>query len=125
MTRILRKKSNRTVVRASDSNCLIRLRRNIRVLRTPQSGSDNHFLKKWASEAKITGILFLFLILLYMGDSPTHVTSSTCMFADDCVIYRNITNDIDSRSLQEDLNVISYWCNVWLMELYIYKNVKA
>lgn len=52
-----------------------------------------------------------------MNDLATHVTSSISTFACDCVIYHYITNENDQLSLQEDLNVISYWGTISVIEL--------
>lgn len=57
------------------------------------------------------------LFLIYINDLPLHVSSQIRMFADDCVIYRTITNNADHAILQEDLNNIQDWCNEWLMTL--------
>lgn len=61
------------------------------------------------------------LFLIYINDLPKSVSSSISMYADDCVIYRSITNNSDISILQSDLNVISSWCDLWLMELNINK----
>lgn len=61
------------------------------------------------------------LFLIYINDLPQHVSSSISLFADDCVIYREITNECDSYLLQSDLNAVSTWCETWLMELNINK----
>ena len=45
---------------------------------------------------------FLFLILI--NDLPENIRSSVCLFAEDCVLYRNIKSPIDCQILQDDLN---------------------
>lgn len=62
------------------------------------------------------------LFLIYINDLPIGCSSKIRLFADDCVIYRPITNDADSRALQSDLNVIETWCNNWLMSLNVKKH---
>lgn len=57
------------------------------------------------------------LFLIYINDLVTNISSSICLFADDCVLYRNITDQSDMSQLQNDLNIIAHWCNTWLMEL--------
>lgn len=57
------------------------------------------------------------LFLIYINDLPLCVTSSLSLFADDCVIYRKITNDSDSLLLQNDLNAVLDWCKLWSMTL--------
>lgn len=61
------------------------------------------------------------LFLIYINDLPTHVSSNICLFADDCVLYRKITNPSDILAIQEDLNNINEWCRTWRMELNIKK----
>lgn len=57
------------------------------------------------------------LFLIYINDLPLCVSSSISLFADDCVIYREITNDSDVTLLQCDLCAVSEWCNLWKMTL--------
>ena len=49
-------------------------------------------------------VLGLLLFLTYINDLPNNVHSSIRLFADDCVLYREIKNEIDSQELQKDLN---------------------
>lgn len=53
----------------------------------------------------------------YINDLPNNVCSSASLFADDCVIYREFTNDSDISLLQSDANSISEWCSLWCMKL--------
>lgn len=43
------------------------------------------------------------------------------MFADDCVIYKTVTDTFNQQSLQNNLNLVENWCNDWLMTLNINK----
>ena len=65
------------------------------------------------------------LFLLYINDRNNAITSQIILFADDCVLYRNIHNQNDQVILQNDLDTISLWlvdCGCgWLMELNINK----
>lgn len=61
------------------------------------------------------------LFLIYINDLPTQVSSTIKLFADDCVIYRIISNSCDRTALQTDLDSISRWCSDWLMKLNINK----
>lgn len=61
------------------------------------------------------------LFLIYINDLPDTVNSSIRLFADDCVIYREIHNPSDTASLQTDLNNISTWCETWRMKLNVNK----
>lgn len=68
-------------------------------------------------QGTILGLLFL----VYVNDLPTPISYSISMFADDCVVYNVITRDTGFSALQSDINTISSWCNLWLMQLNINK----
>ena len=55
------------------------------------------------------------LFLVYINDLPDNLHSSVRLFADDCVIYREIKNDLDSELLQEDLHTLGQWEKKWQM----------
>lgn len=55
------------------------------------------------------------LFLAYINDLPNNINSSVRLFADDCVLYREIQNEFDSQSLQEDLNTLVTWEHDWQM----------
>ena len=54
------------------------------------------------------------LFLLHINDLPS-VVSKVKLFADECLIYRNIKNKEDQIALQNDLNLLENWCNTWGM----------
>lgn len=62
-------------------------------------------------------VLAPLLFLIYINDLPNQISSTICLFADDCVIYRAIESSNDTLTLQLDLNNTSTWCKLWLMEL--------
>ena len=43
------------------------------------------------------------LFLIFINDLPNNIKSSVCLFADDCVLYRNLHSLQDCLILQEDL----------------------
>ena len=56
------------------------------------------------------------LFLVYINDLPDKVRSSTArLFADDCLLYRNVKTPQDVASLQEDLNALQAWEKDWQM----------
>lgn len=61
------------------------------------------------------------LFLIYINDLTSAVTSNIHLFADDCVIFKEITTPQDITTLQADLNNICNWCQQWRMELNISK----
>ena len=56
------------------------------------------------------------LFLLHINDLPSVISSKGRLFADDCLIYRNIKNTEDQK-LQKDLNLLENWGNTWGMRL--------
>ena len=55
------------------------------------------------------------LFILYVNDITDGVQSSLEMFADDSKLYRIIQNPCDTDTLQHDLNYISNWSKLWLL----------
>ena len=49
------------------------------------------------------------LFLLHRNDLPSIVSSKVRLFADDCLIYRQIKSNNDQIELQRDLNLIESW----------------
>ena len=65
---------------------------------------------KSSSSAPVTSgvpqstVLGHLLFLAYINDLPSKVNAKARLFADDCLLYRNIKTDEDAESLQDDLN---------------------
>ena len=56
------------------------------------------------------------LFLVYINDLPQWVRSTPRLFADDCLLYREINSREDASLLQEDLDSLQRWEKTWLME---------
>ena len=61
------------------------------------------------------------LFLLYINDICDDLQSTIRLFADDCVIYKEICNEYDHHILQRDLQRLSTWSTDWLMSFNIKK----
>ena len=62
------------------------------------------------------------LFLAYINDLHDSITkSNVILFADDCVLYRDITDRNDTDLLQQDLDVLGRWEAKWLMEFNVDK----
>jgi len=72
----------------------------------------------------------LLLLLTYINDISVNLSSSRILFADDCILFRNILSAADAKILQEDLNKLVQWAgmysiltliNVWYYKLHLRK----
>jgi len=61
------------------------------------------------------------LFLLYVNDITDCIQSTMEMFADDSKLYRVIKDPHDIAILQQDLNLISDWSRLWLLQFNISK----
>ena len=51
-------------------------------------------------------VLWPILFLIFINDLPDNINSTVRLFADDCVLYRNIRGSEDQQLLQDDLEKI-------------------
>ena len=56
------------------------------------------------------------LFLCHINDLPKSVSSQVRLFADDCLLYRQINNQKDHLALQQDLNSLQNWASNWGMK---------
>ena len=53
------------------------------------------------------------LFLIFINDLPQQVKSHCRLFADDCLLYREISCLQDSIALQQDLTILEGWSDTW------------
>ena len=58
---------------------------------------------------------------MFINDLPDNIKSSVRLFADDCVLYRNIHSLQDCLILQEDLDSLGLWEAEWQMKFNVAK----
>ena len=63
------------------------------------------------------------LFLIYINDIAESINSNIRLFADDCVVYRQIDSPQDHSILQDDLNKLVDWSNTWQMKFNVDKCV--
>ena len=61
------------------------------------------------------------LFLIFINDLPDNIRSSVRLFADDCVLYRNVKSLLDCQILQDDLNSLAKWEMDWQMKFNVSK----
>ena len=59
--------------------------------------------------------------MIFINDLPDNIKSSVRLFADNCVLYRNINSLTDCQILQEDLNSLAQWETDWRMKFNVAK----
>ena len=57
------------------------------------------------------------LFLIYVNDLPEGILSSLKLFADDTKLYRVIKLETDREVLQQDINRLVKWTEVWQLPL--------
>ena len=66
-------------------------------------------------------ILHPLLFLIYINDIVLGIDSEIHLFADDCILYRQIRNSCHSASLQSDINKLHEWSYKWQMSFNVSK----
>ena len=57
------------------------------------------------------------IFLVHINDLPSCVNSKVRLFADDCLLYREIKNNQDQIDMQRDLDALMDWGSTWGMKL--------
>ena len=58
---------------------------------------------------------------MYINDLPSGLSNPCLLFADDTKVYSCVKNDDDIRRLQEDIDILERWSEVWQMPFNILK----
>ena len=58
------------------------------------------------------------LFFIFINDLPDNLNSRARMFADDCIVYREIKSNKDQLTLQEDLDTLAAWKQKWGMDFH-------
>jgi hypothetical protein len=64
-------------------------------------------------QGTVTGPL---MFLIFINDLPNNISSHVRLFADDCILYRNVAGSEDASRLQTDLDTLTEWQLKWQME---------
>ena len=62
------------------------------------------------------------LFLIFINDLPENIRSSVRLFADDCILYRNIESPMGCQILQDDLNSLAQWETDWQTKFNVAKS---
>ena len=61
------------------------------------------------------------LFLLYINDISNSINAKLRLFADDCILYREIYSVSDCTFLQDDLDKLALWANTWQLNFNVKK----
>ena len=75
--------------------------------------SDAAAVKSGVPQGSVLGPL---LFLIFINDLAEHTSTTVCLFADHCVMYRQIDNVHDCKVLQEDFNQLHEWEERWQLK---------
>ena len=93
-----------------EENCLAWiaewLRERTQTVVVEQRSSDPVAVRSGVPQGTVLGPL---LFLLYINDIGLGITSHVKLFADDCLVYRQIKTPADCRELQKDLDLLTQW----------------
>ena len=85
--------------------------RQMKVLVNGESSQETEVLSGVPQGTVLGPLLFL----VHINDLPDSVQSSVRLFADDCLLYRQIRSNKDQEILQNDLKNLEIWANNWGM----------
>ena len=57
------------------------------------------------------------LFAAYINDLLNLLTNICKLYADDLKIIAKVESEVDTRSLQDDIDKVASWCDKWLMSL--------
>lgn len=63
------------------------------------------------------------LFLIFINDITNNIGCKIKLFADDCVIYKEINSHNDHLDLSDSLNTLAEWCSQWQMSINVNKSV--
>ena len=88
---------------------------NIRKQRVVVDGSFSNYadVESGVPQGTVLGPL---LFLLHINDLPSCVNSKVRLFADDCILYREIKNNQNQIDMQRDLDALMDWGSTWGMK---------
>lgn len=84
----------------------------------------DHCYSDWTSVSSgvpLGSILGPLLFIIYIDDLGRNIKSKIRLFADDCVLYRDIISVKDCRVLQDDLSALALWSHTWQLQFNVSK----
>ena len=81
-------------------------------------GSDSGQVKSGVPQDTVLGPL---LFQIFINDIADELHSTVRLYADDCLLYRQISTEADAKRLEEDLTTLCAWTKRWQMAFNVSK----
>ena len=88
------------------------------IVRVGNSMSDQTEIMSGVPQGSVLGPV---LFLLFVNEIPGLVQSKVKMFADDMKIYRPVSSCEDVKIMQQDLDILGKWSDIWLLRFNVSK----
>lgn len=75
----------------------------------------NQIFNQYYQEYHKARFLDLYFFLLYINDITVDISSEIRLFADDCILYRQVQSPSDCTNLQHDIDKLYNWSRTWQM----------
>ena len=75
--------------------------------------SEEAVVESGVSQGTVLGPL---LFLCHLNDLPDSVNATVRLFADDCLLYKEIDSKVDQEELQKDIDNLGKWAEKWGMK---------
>lgn len=108
-------RTHRDIVVLKGFDTVFHSRPRIKLSQSPMLVRHNTLFKGYpATSGDTYGSVSFFFLLIFMNDLPCNLFSIR-LFADDCVIHRDIDFPTDGLFLHADLNIMLSWCSNWFL----------
>ena len=105
-------------IRKSTQHCIMAFLSDWKQWVVVDGASSSYSVELGKPQGTLLGPL---LFLIFINDINSNITSKIHLFADDCLIYKEINSPRDQLLLQQDINTLAHWARTWKMSFNVDK----